>query len=75
LALTFGTLLSSQGTNTSIEPVSPGPPGASLPILHLRLYQTNSQFRFRDLEFNPMTVGEVFRLSADSDFIRRELTE
>ncbi|QDA08300.1 hypothetical protein FMM49_36230 [Streptomyces rimosus subsp. rimosus] len=30
LALTFGTLLSSQGTDASFGPVSPGPPGASL---------------------------------------------
>ncbi|PJN40943.1 hypothetical protein CG747_07830 [Streptomyces sp. CB02959] len=30
LALTFGTLLSSQGTDASFAPVSPGPPGASL---------------------------------------------
>ncbi|MEU2793744.1 MULTISPECIES: hypothetical protein, partial [unclassified Streptomyces] len=30
LALTFGTLLSSQGTDASFVPVSPGSPGASL---------------------------------------------
>ncbi|ARH92566.1 hypothetical protein STRMOE7_22315 [Streptomyces sp. MOE7] len=30
LALTFGTLLSSQGTDASFAPVSPGSPGASL---------------------------------------------
>ncbi|WP_223124059.1 hypothetical protein, partial [Streptomyces cacaoi] len=32
LALTFGTLLSSQGTDASFETVSPAPPGASLSV-------------------------------------------
>ncbi|POX36640.1 hypothetical protein C3486_32615 [Streptomyces sp. Ru73] len=43
LALTFGTLLSSQGTDASFGPVSPGPPGASLRCF--TLYQAFSVFR------------------------------
>ncbi|WP_216362892.1 hypothetical protein, partial [Streptomyces kasugaensis] len=43
LALTFGTLLSSQGTDASFAPVSPGSPGASL--LCFTLYQAVSGFR------------------------------
>ncbi|MBO3681423.1 hypothetical protein, partial [Streptomyces sp. NEAU-YJ-81] len=41
LALTFGTLLSSQGTDASFETVSPVSPGASLRCFHL----TRSVFR------------------------------
>ncbi|MFC5247312.1 hypothetical protein ACFPRJ_08225, partial [Streptomyces nigrescens] len=43
LALTFGTLLSSQGTDASFVPVSPGSPGASLRCF--TLYQAFSGFR------------------------------
>ncbi|WP_211259764.1 hypothetical protein, partial [Streptomyces violens] len=43
LALTFGTLLSSQGTDASFGPVSPGPPGASLRCF--TLYQVFLAFR------------------------------
>ncbi|AWN25890.1 hypothetical protein DKG71_07125 [Streptomyces sp. NEAU-S7GS2] len=43
LALTFGTLLSSQGTDASFVPVSPGSPGASL--RRFTLYQVFSGFR------------------------------
>ncbi|MFE3404628.1 hypothetical protein ACFXOB_25765, partial [Streptomyces anulatus] len=48
LALTFGTLLSSQGTDASFGPVSPGPSGRfpsfllCLAVLRFRLYQTLS---------------------------------
>ncbi|MEV5127668.1 hypothetical protein AB0K49_33475, partial [Streptomyces decoyicus] len=43
LALTFGTLLSSQGTDASFVPVSPGSPGASLRCF--TLYQAFFVFR------------------------------
>ncbi|WP_445277003.1 hypothetical protein, partial [Streptomyces sp. DSM 41033] len=42
LALTFGTLLSSQGTDASFGPVSPGPSGRFPSFLRFRLYQTLS---------------------------------
>ncbi|MGW8486876.1 hypothetical protein, partial [Streptomyces sp. NPDC055886] len=49
LALTFGTLLSSQGTDASFGPVSPGPSGRfpsflllCPAVLRFRLYQTLS---------------------------------
>ncbi|MFE9427827.1 hypothetical protein ACFYNO_33255, partial [Kitasatospora sp. NPDC006697] len=38
LALTFGTLLSSQGTDTSFEPLSSGPSGRFV-LSSLRAYQ------------------------------------
>ncbi|RAG84566.1 hypothetical protein DN069_16365 [Streptacidiphilus pinicola] len=37
--MTFGTLLSSQGTDASFGPVSPGPPGASFVIHSIRAFQ------------------------------------
>ncbi|MBT2381005.1 hypothetical protein J7E90_27815, partial [Streptomyces sp. ISL-111] len=42
LALTFGTLLSSQGTDASFGPVSPGLSGRFPSFLRFRLYQTFS---------------------------------
>jgi hypothetical protein len=42
LALTFGTLSSSQGTDASFGPVSPGPSGRFPSFLRFRLYQTLS---------------------------------
>ncbi|MFI5904977.1 hypothetical protein, partial [Streptomyces cyaneofuscatus] len=42
LALTFDTLLSSQGTDASFGPVSPGPSGRFPSFLRFRLYQTLS---------------------------------
>ncbi|ARF55591.1 hypothetical protein B1H19_16650 [Streptomyces gilvosporeus] len=58
LALTFGTLLSSQGTDASFVPVSPGSPGASL-----RSCVSDSIRSFR-LRFSPVRSG----LSALSAF-------
>ncbi|AQA14386.1 hypothetical protein DNK48_14635 [Streptomyces malaysiensis subsp. malaysiensis] len=45
LALTFGTLLSSQGTDASFETVSPVSPGASLRCF--QPYQIRFPVRFR----------------------------
>ncbi|QDL71569.1 hypothetical protein DNK48_21655 [Streptomyces malaysiensis subsp. malaysiensis] len=45
LALTFGTLLSSQGTDASFETVSPASPGASLRCF--QPYQIRFPVRFR----------------------------
>ncbi|RAG81154.1 hypothetical protein DN069_34380 [Streptacidiphilus pinicola] len=36
--MTFGTLLSSQGTDASFGPVSPGPPGASFVFYSIRTF-------------------------------------
>ncbi|MEW1754440.1 hypothetical protein, partial [Streptomyces angustmyceticus] len=58
LALTFGTLLSSQGTDASFVPVSPGSPGASLQSC---VSDSIRSLRFR---FSPVR----FRLSASSRF-------
>ncbi|MGW4228646.1 hypothetical protein ACWEF9_05045, partial [Streptomyces sp. NPDC004980] len=70
LALTFGTLLSSQGTDASFGPVSPGPSGRFPSFLRFRLYQTlscpipgRSGFRFPVLRFR-------VSLSGESDFTR-----
>ncbi|MFE6780095.1 hypothetical protein, partial [Streptomyces sp. NPDC057702] len=66
LALTFGTLLSSQGTDASFGPVLPGPPGASLRCF--QPYQILLPVIF-DWNLFPVAVGRpfVFRLF---DFIR-----
>src|SRR3954453_19897125 len=57
LALTFGTLLSSQGTDASFETVSPVSPGASLRPFGLSCfqpYQIRFPFRFRsEFRFRP----------------------
>ena len=63
LALTFGTLLSSQGTDTAFVLTLTGfPPGASLRCF--QPYQTLFPFRFRS-EFESVAAGEpfAFRLS------------
>ncbi|MER6640343.1 hypothetical protein, partial [Streptomyces microflavus] len=72
LALTFGTLLSSQGTDASFGPVSPGPSGRFPSFLHFRLYQTLScpipgrsgssgfaDFRFQVIRFRVFPFGET----------------
>ncbi|WEH33752.1 hypothetical protein PZB75_10415 [Streptomyces sp. AM 4-1-1] len=68
LALTFGTLLSSQGTDASfVLTLSGFPPGASL--LCFQPYQT----LFRSVSgpnLIPVAFGVAFCLSADPDFIR-----
>src|SRR5919106_2577243 len=58
LALTFGTLLSSQGTDASFVPVSPGSPGASLRSC------VSDSIRSLRLRFSPVRFG----LSASSRF-------
>ncbi|REK92188.1 hypothetical protein DY245_00370 [Streptomyces inhibens] len=58
LALTFGTLLSSQGTDASFAPVSPGSPGASLRSC------VSDSIRSLRLRFSPVRFG----LSASSRF-------
>ncbi|AZS72155.1 hypothetical protein DDE74_15415 [Streptomyces lydicus] len=58
LALTFGTLLSSQGTDASFVPVSPGSPGASLRSC------VSDSIRSLRARFSPVR----FRLSASSRF-------
>ncbi|MFD7317575.1 hypothetical protein, partial [Streptomyces sp. NPDC059883] len=66
LALTFGTLLSSQGTDASFGPVS-GPSGLFPSVLRFRLYQIHSAcsaFRI------PMAFGLAFCLSAVHYFNR-----
>ncbi|MEV7644281.1 hypothetical protein AB0O32_30595, partial [Streptomyces rubiginosohelvolus] len=80
LALTFGTLLSSQGTDASFGPVSPGPSGR-FPSFHffvLLSYVSDSIRLFR-VRF-PVEAGRAvslsrffafaFSLSGESDFIR-----
>ncbi|MEU2851330.1 hypothetical protein, partial [Streptomyces syringium] len=74
LALTFGTLLSSQGTDASfVLTLSGFPPGASLRYFVFRLYQ----ILFRavpgsNFVSDPHRRGFAFllSLSGDSDFIR-----
>ncbi|MFJ7530422.1 hypothetical protein ACIQ1S_36465, partial [Streptomyces griseus] len=79
LALTFGTLLSSQGTDASLGPVSPGASGRfpsvllCFAVLRFRLYQTLScpipgrsgpcSFAFQVIGFRVFPFG-------DSDSIR-----
>ncbi|MFG2299213.1 hypothetical protein, partial [Actinacidiphila glaucinigra] len=62
LALTFGTLLSSQGTEASFETVSPAPPGFPFVVSNL----TRSVSRFRSSFPAPCWSGVLssgFRLS------------
>ncbi|WP_344436912.1 hypothetical protein, partial [Streptomyces luteosporeus] len=59
LALTFGTLLSSQGTDASFGPVSPGPPGASLRYFVFRLYQIAFRSVSGSKTFSDSPVGGV----------------
>ncbi|ASQ97311.1 hypothetical protein CGL27_33555 [Streptomyces sp. 11-1-2] len=60
LALTFGTLLSSQGTDASFETVSPVSPGASLRCF--QPYQIRFPFRFRsEFRFRWPLEGLPFR--------------
>ncbi|MEV0989268.1 hypothetical protein, partial [Streptomyces sp. NPDC049949] len=64
LALIFGTLLSSQGTDASfVLTLSGFPPGFRSSFLRFRLYQ--SQFRLLSRFF-----AFAFSLSGDSDSIR-----
>ncbi|MEU1622573.1 hypothetical protein ABZ479_35425, partial [Streptomyces sp. NPDC005722] len=69
LALTFGTLLSSQGTEASFETVSPAPPGFPFVVSNL----TRSVSRFRSSFPAPYWSG-VFISGLSpfdvSDFIR-----
>ncbi|MDX2709802.1 hypothetical protein PV350_44430, partial [Streptomyces sp. PA03-6a] len=57
-ALTFGTLLSSQGTEASFETVSPAPPGFPFVVSNL----TRSVSRFRSSFPAPYWSG-VFRFA------------
>ncbi|MEC4019199.1 hypothetical protein, partial [Streptomyces sp. H27-D2] len=63
----FGTLLSSQGTNASFNPVSPGSPGAHS-VLRCKLYQTHFQ-SVSGLNFNPAAACGALPFGC-SDFIR-----
>ncbi|MFE2148229.1 hypothetical protein ACFXA3_42095, partial [Streptomyces sp. NPDC059456] len=64
LALIFGTLLSSQGTDASFVLTLAGfPPGFRSSFLRFRLYQSQSRLLSRSFAF-------AFSLSGDSDSIR-----
>ncbi|GAA0567566.1 hypothetical protein EF902_44470 [Streptomyces sp. WAC05858] len=74
LALTFGTLLSSQGTDASFETVSPVPPGASLRCF--TRYQTISRspnrclsqgMRKRIRDFDQVADGAALNLDVHAD--------
>ncbi|WP_148591306.1 hypothetical protein, partial [Streptomyces sp. WAC01526] len=80
LALTFGTLLSSQGTDASFVPVSPGSPGASLrscvfdSIRSLRARFSPARFRLSaSSRFRLYQIR--FRFDSGSDFRRRSASE
>ncbi|AQA13161.1 hypothetical protein BV401_24770 [Streptomyces malaysiensis subsp. malaysiensis] len=65
LALTFGTLLSSQGTDASFETVSPVSPGASLRCF--QPYQIRFPVRFRsEFRFRPPAGAGSFAPSGVS---------
>ncbi|MFD1925789.1 hypothetical protein, partial [Streptomyces beijiangensis] len=65
LALTFGTLLSSQGTDASfVLTLSGFPPGASHSVLRFRLYQILSGLIPSQRDFQPAVS---FRLLGRSD--------
>ncbi|MFD3792275.1 hypothetical protein, partial [Streptomyces cyaneofuscatus] len=82
LALTFGTLLSSQGTDASFGPVSPGPSGRFPSFFFVLLSCVSDSIRLLSVRF-PVEAGQAvllfplsrffafaFSLSGESDSIR-----
>ncbi|CAD5976555.1 protein of unknown function [Streptomyces sp. KY75] len=82
LALTFGTLLSSQGTDASFGPVSPGPSGRFPSCFFVLLSCVSDSIRLFRVRF-PVEAGQAvllfslsrffafaFSLSGESDSIR-----
>ncbi|MFE3911188.1 hypothetical protein, partial [Streptomyces sp. NPDC059130] len=61
---TFGTLLSSQGTDASFKSLS-GLSGLFPPVLRFQPYQTFFSLRFRTSNSIQHPIGRAFRLSAE----------